>query len=138
MQLRAAVDVRYAADELGLDLDDADTRAAEIARAKTVQALAKEKVERRPHWKVHDLRTTAATQLREYHDVTAEVASLLLAHTRPVREGAAEISRVYDRSRLLAPRRAALIAWAAWLEALAAGAAVAGLPAKVLPMGPRS
>jgi integrase len=132
-QLRAAMDVRYAADEMGKDLDAADPRDAQKARETVMAALAKGKVDRRPHWKIHDLRHTAATQLREYLNVDAEVVSLLLAHTRPVRKGAAEVTRIYDRSELLGQRRAALVAWAAWLEALAAGTGV-GLPARVLPM----
>ncbi len=83
-----------------------------------------------PRWTIHGLRHTAATHLIEDLGVARHVVSLLLGHTMP---GPAS-TRVYDRSELLAERRAALVAWAAWLERLRAGE---GGLARVLPMAAR-
>jgi integrase len=75
-----------------------------------------------PNWHLHDLRATLATHLRE--DVTLpdgshpalDVVSMLLSHTKP----GAEATRVYNRSELLAERRGAPQAWAAWLKKITA------------------
>jgi hypothetical protein len=44
------------------------------------------------------------------------VVSLLLGHTMP----GPQATKIYDRSELLDQRRAALVAWADWLDGLAA------------------
>jgi integrase len=77
-------------------------------------------------WKVHNLRHTMATHMREDLRIDRNVVALLLAHEQTGGGGA---TRIYDRAELLPERRAALIAWGAWLEAVAAGQ-----PARVLPM----
>ena len=82
-----------------------------------------------PRWTIHGLRHAVATHLIEDLGVGRHVVSLLLGHTMP---GPAS-TRVYDRSELLAERRAALVAWAAWLERLRVG----GESARVLPMAGR-
>lgn len=64
-----------------------------------------------PRWRVHDIRHTVATLLREELRVSREVVSLLLGHV----EGPAA-TRIYDRAELLEERRAALVAWADWLD----------------------
>jgi len=68
-----------------------------------------------PPWKIHSLRHTLATHMREDLKVGREVVSAILGHA----PGGASVTRVYDRSELLAERRAALVAWAAWLEKVA-------------------
>lgn len=147
-RLRLATSVRYAADELGLALDVADPREAqearhkaEIAVARGAEAIAKERelekdeVAPRPRWTPHHLRTAAATHMREDLDVDPEVISLLLAHTRPTRKGnVPEVTDVYLRAELLGQRRAALVAWAAWLDRLGQDLAAASQGAKVVPM----
>jgi len=77
-------------------------------------------------WKVHGFRASLATHSREVLKVGGDVVSLLLSHTPP----GARITRVYDRSDLLDERRAALIAWARWLNQLKAAE-----PGKVLAFG---
>jgi integrase len=68
-----------------------------------------------PRWRIHDLRHTVATHLREDLHVSVDVVSAILGHTRP---GIA-VTRIYDRSELMGERRAALVAWAAWLDEVA-------------------
>jgi len=63
-------------------------------------------------WKVHGFRSSLATHCRESLKVSGDVVSMLLSHTPP----GARITRVYDRSELLDERRAALTAWARWLD----------------------
>ena len=82
-----------------------------------------------PRWTIHCLRHTLATHLSEDLQVAPEIVSLVLGHTIP---GAA-VTRVYDRSQRLGERRAALSAWAAWLEALKTGQT----PGQVLPFRSR-
>jgi integrase len=79
-----------------------------------------------PRWTIHNLRHTASTLMREVLGVGPEVVDLLLAH---VRTG---VRAIYDRSELLPERRAALVAWAAWLDQLEASEPAGA--AKVLPM----
>jgi integrase len=81
-----------------------------------------------PRWRVHDIRHTIATLMREELRVSREVVSAVLGHT----EGPAA-TRVYDRSELLDERRAALVAWAAWLD----GLRTERKGAKVVPMSRR-
>jgi integrase len=91
-------------------------------RAETLRQLRAELLDEKatiPKWRVHDLRHTAATHLREDLGVSSEVVSHLLGHTPP----GARVTRVYNRAELLPERRAALVAWGAWLERLAAGEA---------------
>ena len=66
-----------------------------------------------PRWTIHNLRHTIGTHLRETFGVSSEVVSLILGHTPP----GSRVSRVYNRADLLQERRAALVAWADWLEA---------------------
>lgn len=82
-------------------------------------------------WKVHGFRSSLATHSREVLKIGGDVVSLLLSHTPP----GARITRVYDRSDLLEERRAALIAWARWLDGLKSEE---GEGAKVLPMRARA
>ncbi len=82
-----------------------------------------------PRWRIHDLRHTIGTHLREDLKVSSEVVSMLLGHTP---EGP-RVSRVYNRAELLPERRAALTAWAAWVERIASerkGAAVLPMRSK--------
>lgn len=65
-----------------------------------------------PSWTVHDLRRTAATQMRERLDVERDLVRLLLGHS------ARDVSSIYDRATRLPERRAALVSWAAWIDAL--------------------
>lgn len=67
-----------------------------------------------PRWTIHALRHTIATHMREDLKIRADVVGMILGHTAP---GAA-VTRVYDRAELLPERRAALQAWADWLDAL--------------------
>ncbi len=82
-------------------------------------------------WKVHGFRSSLATHSREVLKVGGDVVSLMLSHTPP----GARITRVYDRSDLLDERRAALIAWARWLDRIKSEDAAG---AKVLPMRARA
>ncbi len=65
-----------------------------------------------PRWRIHDLRHTLATHLREDLGISRDVVSLILGHamTGP------SITAIYDRAELLPARRAALCAWARWLQ----------------------
>lgn len=76
-------------------------------------------------WTVHGLRHTLATQMREELRVPRDIVALILAHR--VQGGTASTAR-YDRAELLEERRAALVAWAAWLDRLGDGGA------RVLPL----
>lgn len=76
-----------------------------------------------PRWTVHDLRRTAATLLRERLGVERDLIRLLLGHAAP------GVLSVYERAERLSERRAALVSWAAWIDALR----VSQAPAKVLP-----
>jgi integrase len=67
-----------------------------------------------PAWRIHDLRHTGATHLREHFGVSSEVVSLLLGHTPP----GPRVTRIYNRAEALPERRAALVAWGDWLERL--------------------
>lgn len=74
-----------------------------------------------PRWTVHQLRHTLRTHIREHLGVRDDVAELIVGH---VRRG---IAGTYNRAELLDERRAALVAWAAWLDRVKAER-----PAKVL------
>ncbi len=71
-----------------------------------------------PRWTIHGLRHTAATHLREDLDVPQDVVALLLGHTPP---GLPQATPLYLRATLLPERRAALEAWAAWLDRVRCG-----------------
>lgn len=90
-----------------------DLRAAALRQ---LQADLEDQAATMERWRVHDLRHTAATHLREDLGVSSEIVSHLLGHTPP----GARVSRIYNRAELLPERRAALVAWGAWLERLAA------------------
>ncbi len=83
-----------------------------------------------PRWTVHNLRHTIATRMREDLGVARDVVGLIIGHTPG---GGAAATRIYDRSELLPARRAALVAWASWLDGIGAEDA----RAKVLPMRAR-
>ena len=63
-------------------------------------------------WKAHGFRASIATNSRERLKVSGDVVGAILGHKKP---GAAA-TRIYDRSELLDEKRAALVAWAAWLD----------------------
>lgn len=67
-----------------------------------------------PRWTVHGLRHTIGTHMVEDLGVSNGVVSLILMHAP---EGPA-VTRIYQRAEQLAERRAALQAWADWLDAL--------------------
>ena len=67
-----------------------------------------------PRWTFHGFRHTMATHLREDLAVSPDVVSLLLGHS----VAGPAVSRIYNRADLLHERRAALDAWARWLEGL--------------------
>ena len=71
------------------------------------------------HWTIHGLRHAGSTHLRKEFEVGRDVVALLLSHQ--VRGGGDATAR-YDRSELLGARRAALVAWAAWIERRVSGA----------------
>jgi integrase len=83
--------------------------------SRAVQAIRKATEEklggRMPEWRIHDLRHTVATHLREDLKVSSDIVSLILGHTPP----GPRVTRIYDRSELLPERRAALVAWASWV-----------------------
>ncbi len=67
-----------------------------------------------PDWTLHDLRRAMATHLSEDLHVPDDVIALILGHTPDV--GPKVTRKVYQRAKLLKPRRDALQAWADWLE----------------------
>lgn len=67
------------------------------------------------HWVVHDLRTTFATLACEMLRVDAAVADRILNHVASATTS--KIMRTYNRSELFEPRRQALAAWGALLQA---------------------
>jgi integrase len=77
-----------------------------------------------PPWRLHDLRRTFVTGLGEL-GVRVDVIELAVNHVSGSRGG---IAGVYNKSELMAERRAALERWAAHVEGL-----VFGRPAKLLP-----
>lgn len=78
-----------------------------------------------PRWTIHNFRHTVGTHMAEDMKIPPHVISLTLGHTPP----GPKVSRVYNRAEMLQERRAALVAWAAWLEALKTGQT----PGQVLP-----
>ena len=78
-----------------------------------------------PAWRLHDLRRSFVTGLAEL-GIRPDVIELAVNHVSGVRGG---IAGVYNRSELLAERRAALERWAVHVERL-----VSGQAAKVVPI----
>ncbi len=117
--------VRRRLEETNGDLLFAVTRAARTGEApkhqnltwssRAVQAIREVTEEklggRMAKWRIHDIRHTVATHLREDLKVSSDVVSLILGHTPP----GPRVTRIYDRSELLPERRAALVAWASWV-----------------------
>jgi integrase len=68
-------------------------------------------------WKLHGLRHTIATHMTEDLRVEENVVSLILGHA----VSGPSVSRVYNRAERLAERRAALVAWGSWVDAVAEG-----------------
>jgi integrase len=78
-----------------------------------------------PAWRLHDLRRTAVTGMAEL-GIRPDVIELTVNHVSGSRGG---IAGVYNKSELMAERRAALERWTAHVEGL-----IAGRPAKILPL----
>jgi integrase len=76
-------------------------------------------------WRVHDLRRSAVTKMAEL-GIRPDVIELVVNHTSGLRGG---IAGTYNRSELMAERRAALERWSAHIQGL-----VSGKGAKVLPL----
>lgn len=92
--------------------DQLKTRVARTMAAwRRLKELKPEKM--RP-WKIHSLRHSMATHMREDLGIASDVVSLALGHAVP----GAPVTRVYDRADRLGERRAALEAWAGWLSSL--------------------
>jgi integrase len=134
--------IRSRLEEVALDTLFPPTRVAEaefMTWSSRFVGELKKKMEsilgtRMPRWTVHNLRHTIGTHLREDLGVSSEVVSLILGHTPP----GPRVTRVYNRAELLQDRRAALVAWAQWLDRLRTGdlqpAHVVRLRRRVLPM----
>jgi integrase len=67
------------------------------------------------NWTLHDLRRTATTIMAEELKIAPHVVDKILNHTAGTISG---VARVYNRAEYLDERKAALEAWARWLEAL--------------------
>jgi integrase len=76
-------------------------------------------------WVLHDLRRTAVTRMAEL-GVRPDVIEAVVNHVSGARAG---VAGTYNRSELLAERRAALDLWAAHVAAI-----VAGRPATIVPI----
>jgi len=74
-----------------------------------------EKVEPLPEWRFHDLRRTAATHMGDILGFAPHVIGSVLNHDPKKYMG---ITHVYARSDLIAERRAALSAWARFVQLL--------------------
>ena len=68
-----------------------------------------------PHWTFHDLRRTVTTQMAEELGVAPHVTDKILNHVSGTIKG---VVRVYQRAEFLKERKAALDAWADYVEAL--------------------
>lgn len=68
-------------------------------------------------WRLHDIRRSVATGLREM-GISQDVTERILNHRGQSRSG---IAAVYDKSELLEARKAALIAWGNFIEHLISG-----------------
>ncbi len=131
--LNAAFDLRkQMQEELNTVMDRAMTWDSHfIALLKdTVDRIHGSKLE---PWKAHGFRASIATNSRERLKVSGDVVGAILGHKKP----GASATRIYDRSELLDEKRAALVAWAAWLDEIK-GAKAEAHGAKVLPMRARA
>ena len=97
------------------------SKAKQAIDASMVEILEKDRGEDAvapPHWTLHDLRRTVATNLQKL-GVRLEVTEAVLNHTSGSRAG---IVGVYQRHKYATEKRAALDAWARRLEAIVTGA----------------
>ncbi len=69
-----------------------------------------------PHWTIHDLRTTFNTHACETLGVPPHVADRILNHVATATRS--KVMRVYNKSELIEPRRAALADWAELIRAI--------------------
>ena len=76
-----------------------------------------------PHWTIHDLRRTVATNLQKL-GVRLEVTEAVLNHVSGSRAG---IVGIYQRHDWAAEKRQALDAWARRLETIVSGAAASNV-----------
>jgi integrase len=67
-----------------------------------------------PHWTIHDLRTTFNTHACEILGVDAAVADRILNHVATATTS--KVMRIYNKSELFQPRKAALNEWANFLQ----------------------
>lgn len=96
------------------------------ARAKAAEASGGEP-EPMPDWVIHDLRTSFATMACDHLGVDPAVADRCLNHTASATTS--KIMRTYNRSDRFEERRAALTAWANFIETTVLG----DKPANVVP-----
>lgn len=89
---------------------DAEIRAERIKRAAQLCCSPVEM----PHWTLHDLRTSFNTVACDILEIDAHVADRILNHVATATTS--KVMRIYNRSELFEPRRAALKAWAELLE----------------------
>lgn len=85
-----------------------------------------------PHWRIHDLRTSFATQAAEVLHIDIAVVDRMLNHVATATTS--KVARIYNMSELFEQRREASNAWADLLEREVIGKAVAcrtGLPQPV-------
>ena len=89
-----------------LDRNIADAREAAAKAGRTASAM--------PHWTVHDLRTSFATQAAELLHIDIAVVDRMLNHVATATTS--KIARIYNMSELFEQRREASNAWADLLE----------------------
>lgn len=75
-----------------------------------------------PHWTLHDLRRTATTLMADDLGVLPHVTEAILNHVSSHQSGKAGVAGTYNRATYLKDKRAALDAWAGYLQALVAKA----------------
>lgn len=73
------------------------------------------KVEPIPHWTLHDLRRTGSTRMSEDLEIAPHVVEAIINHVSGTIKG---VARTYNRAKFAKPKRQALDAWAAYVEAL--------------------
>lgn len=67
-----------------------------------------------PHWRIHDLRTSFATQAADVLHIDIAVVDRMLNHVATATTS--KVARIYNMSELYEPRREASNAWANLLE----------------------
>jgi integrase len=82
-----------------------------------------------PAWRLHDLRRTCATGMAEI-GIAPHIVEACLNHVSGAK---ASVAGIYNRAAYMPERRAALERWATHIHGL-----VAGRPAKVMPLRPRT